>query len=65
MSNVKSGVSILLAIDLRCNRKLEAYATKSATLKFIFDKALAQDHRTKSLTCGSSGRKPSFVTPTF
>jgi hypothetical protein len=32
---MKSGVSILLAVDLRGNRKLEAYATTSATLKFI------------------------------
>jgi hypothetical protein len=40
LSNVKSGVSILLAVDLRCHRKLEAYATKSATFKFIVDKAL-------------------------
>jgi hypothetical protein len=37
---MKSGVSILLAVDLRGNRKLEAYATKSATLKFISDRAL-------------------------
>jgi pyrroline-5-carboxylate reductase len=40
LSNLKSGVSILLAVDLRGNRKLEAYATTSATLKFIFDRAL-------------------------
>jgi hypothetical protein len=30
-----SGVSILLAADLRCNRKLEAYATTSATLPLL------------------------------
>jgi hypothetical protein len=50
---MKSGVSILLAADLRCNRKLEAYATKSATLKFIFDKALGSQHRL-SRSVGSS-----------
>jgi hypothetical protein len=38
-SNERSGVSILLAANLRNNRKLVAYATKSATLKFIFDGA--------------------------
>jgi hypothetical protein len=40
LSDLKSGVSILLAVDLRGNRKLEAYATTPATLKFIFDRAL-------------------------